>query len=340
MRNTFAVALLLLLCGLCFGQTSYKGLTPGKSTKAQVQRVLGLPVTKVNETLFEYRPQPLTSKIYVQYAEDSVVEKIEVRCRLPNSSCDDLTKSLNLHLPQEPSSGKADEQKWKFLYGSPLFIVTSGDMADATGDSLVPSRLAFYSRELYEAEFVRVAEANEAAIARADEPCGRSGNGGALYHHAPGGARLQTSEFRGCVSVQGADGSQAAPNPVAIIDVYRTDLRSHFETKTDKRGTFVFAGLPMSGTFLIVVSGPGLKWTWTKFLSGTHSRGQHTEQCNQSSRSTSARGEPDTERIRGAAGYCQSLCAVPRSVSGCRAHRSSPAQTNPAFGSTPPVQFA
>ena len=49
---------------------------------------------------------------------------------------------------------------------------------------------------------------------------------------------------------------------VAIIDVYRTDLRSHFETKTDKRGTFVFAGLPITGTFLIVVSGPGLKWTY------------------------------------------------------------------------------
>ena len=258
-----AITFLLFAWAACFGQSSYKGLTPGKSTRAEAERVLGQPIKKVSETLIEYRPQPLTSKVYVQYRKDSpVIERIEVFCRLESSTCDDLIKSLNLHLPQEPNSGKADEQKWKALYGSPLFVVRSGDMADVTGDSLVPSRVAFYSRELYEAEFVRVGEANEAAIARSNEPCGRSGSGGAFYHHAPGGARLQMSELRGCVSVQGADGSQAAPTPVAIIDVYRTDLRSHFETKTDKRGTFVFAGLPMSGTFLIVVSGPGLKWTY------------------------------------------------------------------------------
>ena len=264
-KTSIVILLALLVSATALGQTSYKGLTPGKSTKIQVQRVLGLPVTKVNETLFEYRPQPLTSKIYVQYSEDSVVAKIEARCRLPNSTCNDFARSLGLRLPENAESAKVPEGgtgKYVFYYAAPLYVVTTIDEEGFQGNEVVPSRIAFYSRELYEATVGTVKKANNAAIARADEPCGRSGNGGALYHHTPGGARLQTSEFRGCVSVQGADGSQAAPNPVAIIDVYRTDLRSHFETKTDKRGTFVFAGLPISGTFLIVVSGPGLKWTY------------------------------------------------------------------------------
>jgi hypothetical protein len=265
MRNTFAVALLLMLCGLCLGQSSYKGLTPGKSTKTQVQRVLGLPVTKVNETLFEYRPQPLTGKIYVQYSEDSVVAKIEVRCRLPNSTCNDFARSVGLRLPENPESAKAPEGgtgKYVFYFAAPLYVVTTIDEESFQGNEVVPARISFYSRDLYEATVDKVKETNEAAIARSNEPCGRSGSGGAFYHHAPGGARLQTSEFRGCVSVQGADGVQAAPSSAATIDVYRTDLPSHFETKTDKQGTFVFAGLPISGTFLIVVSGPGLKWTY------------------------------------------------------------------------------
>jgi hypothetical protein len=55
MRNTFAVVLLLLLCGFCFGQSSYKGLTPGQSTRADVERVLGQPVKSVSKTLVEYK---------------------------------------------------------------------------------------------------------------------------------------------------------------------------------------------------------------------------------------------------------------------------------------------
>src|ERR1700716_3084346 len=87
MRNTLAVALLLLLCGLCLGQTSYKGLTPGKSTRADVERVLGQPVNTVSETLVEYAPPSnpdparyrVKAKVYVQYRKNSaIVERIAV----------------------------------------------------------------------------------------------------------------------------------------------------------------------------------------------------------------------------------------------------------------------
>ena len=46
-----AATLLLFACATCFGQSTYKGLTPGQSTKTDVERVLGPPVKEHSETL-------------------------------------------------------------------------------------------------------------------------------------------------------------------------------------------------------------------------------------------------------------------------------------------------
>ncbi|HXD31573.1 MAG TPA: carboxypeptidase regulatory-like domain-containing protein [Pyrinomonadaceae bacterium] len=69
-------------------------------------------------------------------------------------------------------------------------------------------------------------------------------------------ASAQTGELRGHVKLKQADGT-SAPMAGAAIDVFRTDLKGKFETKTDKRGSFVFAGLPYVGTYIVGVSGPG-----------------------------------------------------------------------------------
>ncbi|HXT63269.1 MAG TPA: carboxypeptidase-like regulatory domain-containing protein [Pyrinomonadaceae bacterium] len=247
-RTALIIICLLLSCVTCFGQSSYRGLTPGQSTRADVERVLGQPVNKVSATLIEYRAQPLTDKIYVQYRQGStVVERIEVLCRLANSTCEDLIHSLNLRLPAKSDSEKVDEEKWKFLYGAPRFIVTSGVMADVIGDSLPASRLAFYSRELYEAEFVRVGEANKATITKAEED-----------RKTP--PVPEAGQITGIVKLNG--------NPVAgaTVELYRTDgLSGHFETKTDRYGIFIWFG-GLSGTYVAVASGAGMKWTYVKGL--------------------------------------------------------------------------
>lgn len=254
MNKTARIIIFLLLpCATCYGQTSYKGLTPGKSTRADVQRVLGLPIRKISETLLEYRPQPLTGKIFVQYRQGSpVVERIEMLCRLQTSTCEELIESLNLQIPKEPDLGKTDDSKWKFLYGSPLFIVTSGDMADVATENLPVSRLAFYSRELYEADFVRVGQANQATITKAEE----TGKSPAPLSGAYG-------EVTGIVSLRASDGS-TRPAAGATIDFYRTDdVPGHLQTKTDKRGVFFYAGLSQSASWVVVASGPGMKWTYS-----------------------------------------------------------------------------
>ena len=67
-------------------------------------------------------------------------------------------------------------------------------------------------------------------------------------------AYAQTGELHGHVLIKQADGT-TAPLPNAQIDVYRTDISSKFNTKTDKKGKFIFAGLPL-GFYNVAASAP------------------------------------------------------------------------------------
>ncbi len=69
-------------------------------------------------------------------------------------------------------------------------------------------------------------------------------------------ASAQLGQLRGSVKLIGADGT-AAPLASAAIDVYRTDISGEYHTKTDKKGEWVFAGLPFVGTYVVSVSAAG-----------------------------------------------------------------------------------
>ena len=71
----------------------------------------------------------------------------------------------------------------------------------------------------------------------------------------------QTSQVEGTVKLKGADGS-LKPAVGVLIDIYRIDIKGHFDVKTDKNGHFVRLGLPVQGTYLFVFSGPGATPTW------------------------------------------------------------------------------
>jgi len=71
----------------------------------------------------------------------------------------------------------------------------------------------------------------------------------------------QTSQVEGTVKLKGADGS-AKPAAGVLIDIYRIDIKGHYDVKTDKNGHFVRLGLPIQGTYLFVFSGPGATPTW------------------------------------------------------------------------------
>src|SRR5689334_16291527 len=68
-------------------------------------------------------------------------------------------------------------------------------------------------------------------------------------------AVAQVGELRGHVWMQQADG-QKVPLADAQIDVFRTDMKAEYNTKTNKKGEFVFAGLPFIGTYTVAASHP------------------------------------------------------------------------------------
>jgi tetratricopeptide (TPR) repeat protein len=74
-------------------------------------------------------------------------------------------------------------------------------------------------------------------------------------------ANAQTGQLRGHVVLKQADGTKV-PAPDIAIEVLRTDIAGKYNTKTDKKGTFIFAGVPFVGKYLITASGPGGQPTW------------------------------------------------------------------------------
>jgi tetratricopeptide (TPR) repeat protein len=74
-------------------------------------------------------------------------------------------------------------------------------------------------------------------------------------------AVAQVGELRGHVWMQQADG-QKVPLADAQIDVFRTDMTAKYNTRTNKKGEFVFAGLPFIGTFAVAASHPTAAPNW------------------------------------------------------------------------------
>lgn len=167
-RIIFIFVLLQLASTNCFSQTTFQGITPGKSTRADVERVLGRAVKNTSATLAEYKPRWNANQIYVQYQTASpgaVVQRIELTCAeasgVVNSSRDDGCNKLHFAMQETYSVNvyMADAAKeftranantrYTYYFGQPRFIVFTEPFINASGQSEL--RWAFYSRELFEA---------------------------------------------------------------------------------------------------------------------------------------------------------------------------------------------
>ena len=83
-------------------------------------------------------------------------------------------------------------------------------------------------------------------------------------------ALAQTTQIEGTVRMA-AEGGGMKTVPNALIDIYRMDIKGKWDVKTDSKGHYVRLGMPVAGTFLLVVSGPGIEPTWVngvRLLSG------------------------------------------------------------------------
>ena len=65
-------------------------------------------------------------------------------------------------------------------------------------------------------------------------------------------AFAQLGELRGQVFME--ENGQKVPLADAKIDVFRIDQKGQYETKTNKKGEFVFAGIPFVGDYSVAAS--------------------------------------------------------------------------------------
>lgn len=182
MKKIFtATTFLLFACATTFGQISFMGLTPGKSTRTDVQQVLGLPKTKVSETLTEYkapsdkkkyvREDLLWStadggllKIYVQYRDGSaaaVTERIELICESSYNHCNygeiindpagekfaQTNSVVDAMTSKKEHTAETFYSRSQLFHGAPVYVVST-TISQTKGSE---SRWGLYSKNLYEA---------------------------------------------------------------------------------------------------------------------------------------------------------------------------------------------
>jgi hypothetical protein len=140
-----AATTVCLLVGIATGQTPFMGLTPGTSSKADADRLLGQPIKNVSETLLEYRSKEPGQKLYVQYRQEAdVIDRIEVifETAVPRAV---LSSVLGL-------SQKADSTKWdskgriEEYFGANKLIVLTHETPEASSPVY---RVGYYSSDLF-----------------------------------------------------------------------------------------------------------------------------------------------------------------------------------------------
>ena len=71
-------------------------------------------------------------------------------------------------------------------------------------------------------------------------------------------ASAQVGELRGRVLLKQVDGS-TAPLEGAVIDLFRADIAGKYEIRTNKKGEFIYAGVPYKGIYILSVSAPNAR---------------------------------------------------------------------------------
>lgn len=144
-RIPSTILCLLLAFNLCLGQTAFMQLTPGTSTRSDAVRVLGQPVKKLSETLFEYQPQHSQQKVFIQYGlESAVIQRLESRFDEP---IDRSVLTNLLGIAQKPDTTKWDSKgRLEEYFGSTRLIILTHETSEATSPII---SVGYYSRELF-----------------------------------------------------------------------------------------------------------------------------------------------------------------------------------------------
>ena len=158
-RTPAALFLALIACAACLAQTPYKGLTPGRSNRAEVEKILGSPAREVSATLIEYGPQGDAQKVFVQYGSAApVAERIEIELANP-APRPDLIRLLRL--PQQATAAKKNsKERLEEYFGEPIFVVLTYAAEDVESGVM---RVAHFSKDFYKIAAERPGQAVDPA---------------------------------------------------------------------------------------------------------------------------------------------------------------------------------
>src|SRR5581483_5037396 len=145
-RLILPLLILLFVCAACYGQIkrkSFEELTPGSSTRSDVESALGQPTRQVTEHLLEYRKAGRL--IYVQYSNQTPLAiRLQVIYSPPAARAEILSA---LALPRVADLGRANKQgALEEYFGSPNFIVLTYE----AGSQTQVSQVGYYSPGLFE----------------------------------------------------------------------------------------------------------------------------------------------------------------------------------------------
>lgn len=147
------VVLRLLAIALAIGSgsvalsavTRWKGLEPGRSTRVEVEKILGAPARAITPRLVVYEGQPGIGRIVAEYREDSVVNRIEINLLQPvaRAGLIENFKLVSIKSLQKPQpDGKAAE-----YFGETASLVFFYDSPSLESGI---ARIGFYSRALFD----------------------------------------------------------------------------------------------------------------------------------------------------------------------------------------------
>lgn len=145
-KTAISVLLLALSCAVCNGQSSFQGITPGTSTRDQVNRVLGAPLNTYGTIIANHTPPAGISKLEVIYGPASnVVSQIYVYLSKPVARQALIQK---LMLPQQPDFKKTGENGFlhEFFGGQALLFLVYESTEVDSGVKLI----LYNSKEVFE----------------------------------------------------------------------------------------------------------------------------------------------------------------------------------------------
>jgi hypothetical protein len=147
-----AISILALTASLS-AQTTYQGLTPGQSRRAQVEAVLRAPVRQVDGATWEHSPLQGTGPIHAQYVAGSdLLDRLQVFFAQPIVRSVMVERVLGNRSPENrsaDSSGALVE-----YYGAPSYVALTYVGAE---ESRGVASIAYFSRALYDRTLARPA---------------------------------------------------------------------------------------------------------------------------------------------------------------------------------------